>query len=122
MRKQVEQFIAKDSHAARLQTDDWNPGFDLRRKLVEDLEKQLLGTIEHAEVIDGPAGERIGMRTHEGEAGGVGDCEGGLRGGREKIMFEGAGPEEKGGAPVQQLVAAVDSEGRRRSPGSRRLP
>src|SRR5712672_4541822 len=98
MRKQVEQFIAKDSHAARLQTDDWNPGFDLRRKLVEDLEKQLLRTIEHAEVIERTAATQIGLRNHDAEACGFQDFDGGLGCRRQKIIVEGVGPEENGRA------------------------
>ena len=49
------QLVAEDGHAARLQADERDARLDLRPRAFEDLAQQLLGRVEHAEVVERPA-------------------------------------------------------------------
>ena len=52
IRKEIDQFVAKDGNAARLKSYDRNTGFDFRQQGVEDLKQLRFGPVEHADVIE----------------------------------------------------------------------
>jgi len=50
--EEVDQFIAKDARAARLQHDDRNSSVDLRLKLIEYPPQVATRGIEEAEIVE----------------------------------------------------------------------
>jgi hypothetical protein len=94
--KEVEEFVAEDGDATRLETDNRDAGFDLGFELVENFEEQSLGAVEHAEVVEGASAAEVGAGDTDGVSGGFEDVDGGAGGGREEIVVEGVGPEENG--------------------------
>ena len=94
--EEIEQFVAEDGDAAGLESDDGDSGFDLGGKFVEDVEQQGLGTVEHAEVVEGAAAAEIGLREDDAVSGGFEDFDGGFGGFGVEVVIESVGPEENG--------------------------
>jgi hypothetical protein len=59
VREEVDEFIAEDGDTTWLQSDDWNTGFDFESQGIENLEEQVFGAVEHAEVIERTAATEI---------------------------------------------------------------
>jgi hypothetical protein len=76
VREEVEEFVAEDGNAAGLESDDGDAGLDLGLELVEDVQEQAFGAVEHAEVIEGASAAEVGLRYRDAEAGGLKDFDG----------------------------------------------
>ena len=94
VREKVDEFVAEDGDAGWLESDDGDSGFDLGLELIEDLEQQSLGAIEHAEVVEGASATEVGLRDEDAESSSLKDLDGGLGGAGEEVVVEGVGPEE----------------------------
>src|SRR5208282_3648884 len=92
--EKVREFVAEDGGAARFEDDDGRSGFDFREKLVHDLEEQVLGAVEHADVVERAAAAEVGARDGDVEAGGLEDFGGSFGGRGEEVVVERVGPEE----------------------------
>ena len=97
VREEVEEFVAEDGDAAGLEPDDGDSGFDLGLELVEDVEEQGFGAVEHAEVVERASAAEVGLRDEDAVSGGLEDFDGGAGGGGEEVVVEGVGPEEDRG-------------------------
>ena len=94
VREQVEQLVAEDRDAARLEPDDRRAGFDLGPQRVEDLAQQRFRAVEHAVVVERPAAAELPRGTTTSEAGVLEHLDGGLRRAGVKVVVEGVGPED----------------------------
>jgi hypothetical protein len=92
--KKIGEFVAEHSHAGRLQSDYGDAGFDLGLELIEDLQEQAFGAIQHTEVVEGTSAAEIGLGNEDAESGGFQDLYGGAGGLGEEVVVEGVGPEE----------------------------
>jgi hypothetical protein len=92
--EEVREFVAEDGYAGRFQSDDGNAGFDLGLELIEDLQEQAFGAIQHTEVVEGTSAAEIGLGNEDAESGGFQDLYGGAGGLGEEVVVEGVGPEE----------------------------
>src|SRR5579871_4671527 len=81
MREQVDEFVAEDGDATRLKTDDRNSGLNFRRELIEDLQQQGFGSIEHAVVVERAAAAQVGAGNDDAIAGVLQNFDGGACGG-----------------------------------------
>src|SRR5579859_1950002 len=90
--KEVDEFVAEDGNTAGFEPDDRDSSFDLRLKLVENFEKQSLGTIKHAEIVERASAAEVGVWDQDTKAGGLEDLDGGFRRGRKEIVVECVGP------------------------------
>ncbi len=96
VREKIRQLVAEDGDAAGFESDDGNPGFDLRLELIENLEQKGFGAIEHAEVVEGASAAEVGLRDDDAVSGGFENFDGGFGGRGEKVVVERVGPEENG--------------------------
>ncbi len=94
--EEVREFVAKDGDAAGFESDDGDSGFDLGLELVEDVEQQSLGAVEHAEVVEGASAAEVGLGDDDAKSGGFEDIDGGAGGGGEEVVVKGVGPEKDG--------------------------
>ena len=78
VRKQVEEFVAKDGDAAGLESDDGDAGIDFGGEFVENLQKKFFCAIEHAEVVEWASAAEVGLRDDDVVAGGFEDFDGGF--------------------------------------------
>jgi hypothetical protein len=95
--KEVREFVPKHGDAAGLESDDGDAGFDLGLELVQDVEEEFLGAVEHAEVVKGPSAAEVRARDQDAEARGFKDFDRGARGRGKKVIVEGVGPKQNGG-------------------------
>src|SRR5258705_13789631 len=60
--EKVAEFIPEDGDAAGLKPDDGHARLDFRGQSVENLQKQVLRSVEHAEVVERPPAAQIALR------------------------------------------------------------
>jgi diadenosine tetraphosphatase ApaH/serine/threonine PP2A family protein phosphatase len=92
VREEIEEFVAENGDAAGLESDDRDSGFDLGFELVEDIEQETLGAVEHAEVVERASAAEIGLGDEDVVSGGFEHLDGGAGGCRLEIVIEGVGP------------------------------
>ena len=95
--EEICEFVAEDSYARRFQSNYGDAGFDLGLELIEDLQEQVFGAIQHAEVVEGASAAEIGLGNEDAESGGFEDLYGGAGGLGEEVVVESVGPEENFG-------------------------
>jgi hypothetical protein len=94
VREEVEEFVAEDGDAAGFESDDGDAGFDLGLELVEDVQEQAFGAVEHAEVVERASAAEVGAGYRDAEAGGFEDFDGGAGRCGVEVVVESVGPEE----------------------------
>ena len=88
LRKEIAQFIAKDTGTAGFQNDDRNSGVDLRLQGAQDSLEVPLGLVEHTEIVQRPAAAQVNLRDTDFEPGIPQYIERSLAGFGAKIIVE----------------------------------
>jgi hypothetical protein len=94
VREKVDEFVAEDGNAAWLQADYGNSGLNLWFELVEDFQKEALGTVKHAEIVKRASAAEVRARDEYVEPRGLEDLDGSFGSRGEEVVVECVGPEE----------------------------
>jgi len=92
--EEVREFVAENGDATGLEAHYRDAGLDLGLELIEDVEKEALSTLEHAEVVEGASAAKVGAGDEDAESSGFEDFDGGAGGLGKKVVVEGVGPEK----------------------------
>src|ERR1700730_6559270 len=92
-REEINQLVTKDCGTAGLQNDDGNRCVDFRGEVVQNLEQQALGAIQHAEIVKGAPAAKNGLRDGNAEPGGFQHLHRCLGSVRQEVVVERVRPE-----------------------------
>ena len=93
--QQIDQLVAKDGNAARLETDDADAGANLRAQRVEDLRGAYdFASAQHAVVVERPPQHSCIAGIVTRKPGVLEDLDRSLRRGRMEVVVPGVGPQE----------------------------